>query len=304
MRVTQSSLTTQALAAIQGALSRMATAQNRLATGRELTAPSDDPAGHAAATRLDGRLAGLAQFQRQAGTARDMLTASDALAGDMSNLLARAQELALAGADGGKGAAERAAMAAEVDGLLEEVVSRTNQQDNGSYLLGGRETLTAPLNVTRVAGQITVATWNPRGVDGSIVLDVSESSAVQINVGGTSVLGADTDPTFLPAVLVTLRDALATNNAAAVNGTLANLQAAQTRLNNTRATVGVRLAGLDRSDADLDTTTLAAKSALSALLDADMPRAAVELNQQQVVYQAALQAAAKALQPSLVEFLR
>jgi flagellar hook-associated protein 3 FlgL len=223
----------------------------------------------------------------------------------MLTVLARAEELAVRGADASQGASERAAMATEVDQLLEETVALANTKDNGRYLLGGQETLTAPLTVTRNgAGDITAAAWNPRGVDGAMVLDVAEGVSVQTNIGGTAVLGADTDPTFLPALLVQLRDALATNNQGAVNGVLDSLETARGRITAGRATLGSRLATIDRAQDDNDMATVATKSALSATVDADVARLAADLAQQQTVYQAALHAASQAIQPSLLEFLQ
>jgi flagellar hook-associated protein 3 FlgL len=305
MRVTQSMLTDQALSAIRQGLARIAKSQSRLASGRQIEVPSDDPAGHAAATRLSARLAGIEQLQRQADAARSALEATDGLTENLDTVLGRAHELAVRGANGGLSANERAAIATEVNQLLEEAVGLTNSAANGRYLLGGRETLTPPLAVTRnPAGDITAATWNPRGVDGAITMAVAEGVMVQTNLGGTTVLGTDVDPTFLPAVLIQLRDALAANNQNGVNATLTSLDTAQARLTGARAALGSQLGALERADADNATSEVAARAALSAVLDADAARLAMELSQQESVYQAALHAAANAIQPSLLEFLR
>jgi flagellar hook-associated protein 3 FlgL len=305
MRVTQTLLTDRALAALRENLDRIALNQARLATGRQLQAPSDDPAGHAVATRLGARLTATEQFRSQAEWAAEQLTATDSVLDGLVIVMGRVQELALLGANGTQGATERNAMAVEVNQLLEEVVDLANSSHAGRYLLGGRETTTAPLTVTRdTSGKITAATWNPRGVDGSIDVDVAEGVTVQANLGGATVLGADTDPTFLPALLVQLRDALAANDQAAVNGLLPDLATAEGRVTTARSTAGSRLRSVERVLDDLETTRLATQAALSAVMDADIAQVAVELSRQEAVYQAALHAAAKAVQPSLLEFLR
>jgi flagellar hook-associated protein 3 FlgL len=295
MRVTQTLLSDQALTALREQLTRMAS---------RLLAPSDDPGDHAAAARLGARLAATEQFRSQASFAAELLGATDTALDGFVTIMGRVQELAVSGANGTLGATERGAMAAEVNQLLEEAVDLANVAHAGRYLLGGRETMTPPLTVTRdAAGDITSAAWNPRGVDGSIDIDVAESASVQANVGGTAVLGAAADPTFLPTVLIQLRDALRANDQAAVNGLLDDLQAAETRVTTVRATAGGRLRSVERVLDDLGTTVVATQSALSAVMDADVARLAVELSQQEAVYQAALHAAAKAIQPSLLEFL-
>jgi len=215
------------------------------------------------------------------------------------------EELAVAGANGGLGAGERAGMATEVNQILEEVVGGGNTNEHGRDLLGGRETRTAPLTVTRnVNGDITAVTWNPRGVDGAIDATVSDGVTAQTNVGGTAVLGADTDPTFLPALLIQLRDALNTNNQAGVSAVIDQFQTVTARLSSAQSVVGSQLQTIDRATSANDTARTAAKAALSAIADADVAKVAVDLSQQEAVYQAALYASSQAIQPSLLEFLK
>jgi len=305
MRVTQALLSDRALTAVRQGLERIARTQGRLASGRRVEVPGDDPTAHAAATRLGARLGALEQLARQAGAAREALEAADGALDGLLAVMGRVEELAIRGADGSQGASERAAIATEVNHLLEEAVALANSRENGRYVFGGRETLTPPLSVTRnAAGDITAASWNPRGVDGAIDLDVAEGVQVRTNLGGTSVLGAAADPTFLPAVLIQLRDALAANDPVTVNGLLDELETARGRIADGRAVVGSRLATVDRALDDDQLATLATTAALSAAVDADAARLAVDLARQESVYQAALHAASRAIQPTLLEFLR
>lgn len=305
MRVTPTILMNQALLAMRTTLSLIAKNQGRLATGRQVESPEDDPSAHAAATRLQAQIDATKQFSRQAERARATLAANDAMLSRFQEVLGRVQEISISGADAAKSATDRGAMATEVDQILEEVVTITNTQDENRYLLGGRETLTAPLTVTRnAAGQITAAAWNPRGVDATVDVAIDKGVSVQTNVGGTSVLGADADPTFLPALLVSLRDSLTANDPNAVRSLIDSLQTATARLAVPVANVGSRLKQAEQTLMDLDGKDLAGRSALAAVLDADMARVATELNQQEVVYQASLRAAAQAIQPTLLDFLK
>jgi flagellar hook-associated protein 3 FlgL len=305
MRITGQILMNQALDAMRLTLSNLAKSQQRIATGRRLLSPSDDPAGHAGAVRVGAQLSRIEQWARQADEASSRFDTNDQVLRRLQDVVARASELAVSGADGAKGTAERAALAVEVNDLLEEVVDVANALDDGRYVLGGRETLTAPLTATRNAqGQITAATWNPRGVDGTITIEINEGISVQTNLGGTTVLGADTSPTFLPALLVTLRDRLAANDAEGVRASIDTLATAGQRIGTAVADSGARQRLVAQTQLALDEDRLSAQAALSAIVDADIARTATELGQQQIVYQAALQAAAKAIQPSLLDFLR
>ena len=53
-----------------------------------------------------------------------------------------------------------------------------------------------------------------------------------------------------------------------------------------------------------DTTLDNLKSSLSEVEDIDLPKTITDLNLQQVAYQTSLAAAAKVVQPSLVDFLQ
>jgi len=305
MRVTNTMLVDGAISAMQQALARIGVSQSRMATGRQLQQPSDDPAGHAAATRIQARVAATDQYKRQAQQAESTLTATDAALGQLQDLLTRASELAVTGANDSNNATDRTAIAAEVNALLEESVTVANTVEDGRSLFGGQETRTPPLTVTRDAsGDITAAAWNPRGVDAAVTVGIDQGLDVQVNVGGTAAFGATTDATFVPALLVRLRDALTANDGNAVRATIDQLTTAQARLADPSAAVGGRLGFVQQTLTTLDDKSTAAKAALSAILDADVGRVATELAQQQLVYQASLAAAARAIQPSLLEFLR
>jgi flagellar hook-associated protein 3 FlgL len=305
MRITSTILTNQALDAMRLALTNLGKSQARIATGRRLLTVSDDPAGHAGATRLSARLSRAGQWVRQAEHARATLGTNDRLLANLNELIGQAQTLAVRGANGSNGPTERTAMAVEVNDLLEEVVLAANASEDGLYVLGGRETLSPPLTVTRNAqNQITAATWNPKGVDAARTIEIAEGVSVQVNLGGTSVLGTTASPTFLPALLVTLRDALASNDPEGVRAVIDSLTTAATRIGNAVADTGARLRLIDHTLVALGEEQVAATAALSAIVDADIARSATELAQQEIAYQAALQAAAKAIQPSLLDFLR
>lgn len=305
MRIAGTILVNHALDAMRTTLSNMARNQQRLATGRQIQSPADDPAGQAGATRLAARLSRIAQWKRQAQSAMTALDTNDRLLGRVGDIAAQAELIATSGADGAKGLQERQALAVEVDNFLNEVVDLVNARDDGRYVFGGRETLTAPLVATRNAqNQITAATWNPRGVDGTVDIEIGDGITVQANVGGTAVLGADTSPTFLPALLVSLRDALAANDQAAIGAALDPLASATARLASPVSDTGARLRQVQHALESLDAEEVGARAALSSIVDTDLARATLELSQQEVVYQAALQAAARAIQPTLLDFLR
>ncbi|HXG15805.1 MAG TPA: flagellar hook-associated protein FlgL [Calidithermus sp.] len=304
MRITTSMLFTQGLAGLQAALERLARAQRQAATGARLAAASDDPEAASRATRATARLAALEQWQRQAADAADLLTMADDTLGRVADVVGRAHELALSGANDTQGPVQRQAMATEVDVLLETVVAAINERLDRRQVFGGRQSTTPPLTVTRDAqGRLTAAAWAP-DVTGPISIQVDDATTVDLAVPGPEAFGADTAPDFLPAVLMRLRDALAADDAAAVRALLPELQTATDRLNVARIEVGARLGRLDGLRQNLADRTTDAESFRSSLLDADLARAAIDVTQGQLAYQAALGALRATQGLGLVDFLR
>ena len=71
-----------------------------------------------------------------------------------------------------------------------------------------------------------------------------------------------------------------------------------------QADVGTRTVRIEKAKAAAEDADLSLSSRLSEVENTDLPKATVELQLQQVAYQAALAATAKVMQPSLLDFLR
>jgi len=303
VRVTTDGLISQALLALRGSLARMSRNQAQLASGRRLTTPADDPNAAAAATRLQSRLAATQQYHRQADGVLAQLSHNDALLAHLNAIASRADELALRGASSSQ--TGLSAIASEVNGLLEELVVTANTEVDGRRLLGGTETLAPPLSVTRDAsGKITAVSVNPRGINGKIEVALAPSATVQTNLPGEEVLGLAGDPTFLPKLLIDLRDELNAGDYDGVRALIDPLRTAQDRLQPLIAAVGSRIELATRVQDQIREEALMLQATLSELLDTDLAQVTMELQREEVIYQAALAATARTIQPSLVDFLR
>lgn len=303
IRITSEMLASQSLLALRESLGRISKSQAQLATGRRVNRPSDDPEAAGAGTRLQSRFEALGQYNRQADAALSQLGGYDSLLAQLNEIAASAQELTLRGSS--SVGAPGAALAAEANMLLEELVETANRQKDGRFLLGGRETLTAPFSVTRNPnGDITAVTVNPRGINGTITAQISASATVQTNLPGEGVVGPQIGPDFLPQLLIDLRDNLALGNSTAVSALINSFKNAQDRLQPLIAAVGSRM-GLIEEVAELNRDeALLVQQTLSELLDADLAKVTIDLQRQELVHQAALAATARTIQLSLVDFLR
>ena len=186
MRVTQSLLLRNQSASISAAYGRLFEVQAQLSSGRRLLAPSDDPA--AVRPALDARTgrSRLAQTRRSADLAAGELGSSDGALRNMSELIARAREIAVEGANGTLAQSDRDGIAIEVDGLLAQLVQLANTRSASGHLFAGGRKGAAPFETVSTA-QGTVVLY--RGDGGATTLALSDSLSIDLDLPGAQVFG-------------------------------------------------------------------------------------------------------------------
>jgi flagellar hook-associated protein 3 len=117
-----------------------------------------------------------------------------------------------------------------------------------------------------------------------------------------SALGIAGSPDII-GTLLTLKDALNRNDAEDISNTMKILGDGHNKLLSTLASVGAKVQRLETTDTRLEDFKLNVTKLLSEVEDADIVKVATDLAAQQTAYQAALQAAAQMLQPSLLDFI-
>ena len=306
MRVTNSMLSGQVLMNLQRALSRLAKQEDQIASGRRILEPSDDPAALAQSLTVKSRQSTNEQHQKNITQARSVLETTDNLLHTITENLTQAREAQVRGGADSLGPQARQALAAQVNQYLEALFELANGRGtNGTYLLGGQESTTAPYIATRNAqGDITAVTPNPRGIDTQVLAEVDDGVTIPITISGTDVFGPPASLTYAFDVLINLRDNLNTNNGNAVRAASAELDTAIDRVTVAATVVGARMNRLDLLEPQKIEASANLADTLSRLEDLDMAKASVEFQQQQTVYQAALAAGARVIQPTLIDFLR
>lgn len=91
---------------------------------------------------------------------------------------------------------------------------------------------------------------------------------------------------------------------ASLGTSLSRLDAVTGSMKTALSDVGARENRVDTAMSNLDSATLDTRSALSNVEDVDIASATMDLQMQEVAYQASLAATARVIQPSLVDFLK
>ncbi len=295
MRVTHRTLTETTLRNMNTNMERLSKLQDRLTSGQRISNPSDDPIGTSAAVEFRASLVELGQYIRNTDAASSWLDATDSTLGTLISTLQRARELAVSGGTGSLSTTDMQAVGNEVGQLLEQAVGLGNSTYAGQFLFGGFKVSSAPFTLN--AGPPVTATYN--GDSGVMQRNIDNSqSTLTVNVPG--------DTTFNPAftALIDLRQDLDSGNSASVSSRISDLDSAIDGLLVVRTQVGARANRCSEQKDRLESLKTNIAGLLSKVQDLDMSEAITQFAQQQSIYQASLAAGGKAIQPSLLDYLR
>ncbi len=275
--------------------------QEQLSTQKRINAPSDDPMGTRRAINIRTLIAKTEQYSSNITSAGPQLLESETAVQTVLDNLSRARELTLRGASSTIASNQLEAIAKEINQILEGMLSTANHITNGRYIFGGTRTGAAPFVATRnAAGEITDVTY--AGNTTSIKTAIGDGLEIEVSENGESAFLVDQD---VFQSLIDVRDNLRANDTNALRDQrIAELDVVRNQLLRSIARVGSIQNRLNQTQTELDDFKFELESVLSETIDADYTEVVVNLNAQSNAYQAALSAAARVLQPSLLDYVQ
>jgi flagellar hook-associated protein 3 FlgL len=262
--------------------------------------PSDDPIDARRAVNVRVLLQKNEQFISNIDDLQPQYSDAESAMDGMVSIFQRAQELATQAANGTNGQQQFDAIALEINGLLESALTAANTRTNGRAIFAGTRTLADAFTATRdVNGDITAVAYN--GNDEIINIDIAEGSQIAANIPGSD---AFQDAVDVFNVLIGLRDDLRAGNQSNVqNVRLTEIQDGIDQSLGVLARIGAASNRLERTTNSLQDGNVQLKALLSDKIDADYADTVLNLNVAQNAYQAALSAAARVLNVSLLDFV-
>jgi len=292
-RVTMSMTNRTLLANIESAAARVAKAQAKLSSGKELNAPSDDPYAVGRALQLRSELGEVQQYQRNVSDAQGLQQAMDTTLSSVNDYVLRARDLVVQGANGALGQSDRNAIADEIDQITDGIKSAANARYGDQYIFGGTKTTTAPYSTSN-------DTYS--GNSASIHREIARGADVNLSIDTKTVIG-DSGGGII-SVLRTIASDLRSGSTAALGTTdLSALDAAHDGLVGAQSRVGAVAQQLESAQSRLGQLEEVTTKQLSDVEDADMAKTFVDYSTQNAGYQAALKAGAQLIQQSLLDFL-
>lgn len=275
--------------------------QTQIATGKRLAAPSDDAVAYRRLQTLAQGKANDAVASKNINLAQSILQEADSALDSVTSQLQRAQELAVQAGNATLSTGNRQAIASELRGIVDSLVTLANSKDaRGTPLFG---TATGDTAVTRdAAGTVSFT-----GTGEPVTIPIGDGGAVQpsesaVRIFGGIPSGGGTSDIF--AILTTLATTLESGSSAANAPSIDALNTAVDQVATVRGSLGARSARLDLEAARIENIGIDREAERVGLEDTDLTTAITELQKTTTVLQAAQAGLAKLSSLSLFDYLR
>lgn len=291
-RITHNIMAATANRNIQTANQRLAAAQDQASSLKKLNRPSDNPADAAAAMNIRAEQRANVQFTRNTSDAQSWLATADTALSTSSDLLNKARQLVISGAnDGALSQQARESIALEVDSLRDALLNEANATYLGRHVFAGT---TNNENAFTADGQ-----W--QGVEGATVeRRVGSNTSVRVDADGAKAFGSGEDSVF--ATLDGVSAALRAGEP--VQPFLDDIAKHHDNVLSTQSAVGASHSTVLRAVDALSSDRVMLSTRRSDLEDADLGTVALDLMSSQMAYEASLMTTSRVLTTSLMDYLR
>lgn len=270
--------------------------QNKLATGRRIHKPGDDPVGVGYYMRYNSEINRADVFLENANTALGFLKTMDQMLQQANDVYKRARTLVQQATTGTTPEEDLKLIAAEIKQLKEQLVTIGNSSFSGRYLFNGQKTDQPPYSLTDPA--------NDRTDRGVYYLNVSPFVSVPVSISGEDIFGEAGAPDNAFRVFDDILTHLENNDRDGLLADMDRILDLADRLNEAWAEVGARTNRFELMKERIEDQLVSLKELRSHVGDVDMAEALIELQQRENVLQASLAVGARIMQVSLVEFLK
>ena len=310
MKVSTSVQFDRASTSMSNLQNELATSQAKISSQKQVLNPSDAPGQAANILRLHSIIDRQTTFGRTIESAQTRLNNEDSALSSANDAVIRIKELTIQAINGTMDSNSRQAIATEMSGLRDHLLSLANTTDTtGNYIFSGSKVRTPPFSAD-AAGTVAY-----RGDQTRMRVEIGEQRMVTINRPGTSAFvrvvrketdGSETGRGFFQAVddLIAAVKASGSTGTSGMQRGLGEMDALQTGLNLAQADAGTDLNILDLQNNVLEDTKLNLKTVLSKSEDLDMTAAITQMQKQLMSLQAAQSSFAKISELTLFSYLR
>lgn len=337
-RVSENSSTASLKYALNRTKAKMEDLQLKGSTLKSITKPSDNPVSNVEAMALTSSTNDNIQYLKNSDFALLNLNVTEKSLEELTNLVSKAKEIAIAQSSDFFNADVRKNVANEVQQLYNQSLAIANKKVGLKNIFAGTNTLTVPFD----------SNGGYKGDSGHITLEVSRNFFVPVNLTGEEVFFSteesksienplqkfeqfdkstinnigrdlataevDDDGEVQPkpfktrdnvfAQLQALTSALENNDPQMIQGLLEKFDNSISRLVTLRTRIGSITNSVESSKASLESENVDQISRKSSLLDADVADLFSDINKQQAILKTTYQSTQGAMNQTLMDFLR
>lgn len=268
----------------------------QISSGQSVSVPSDNPAAAAELVQNAAGTSAADQFLRSIGSIQGEVSSADSTLNSVITALQRAVTLGVEGANGTLNAADRAAIATEVQGIQSQLVGLANLSYQGSYVFAGTVTQTPPyvLDPTSPSG-VTYA-----GNSNSNRVTLGNHFSLQTNLPGSQLFSSPGHDMFQS--IQDLLTGLQTGNGIAA--AVGEVSSASSYIDTQRVFYGNAENQLTSQQTYLNSDTTQLAQQQNTLGGANLPAVITNLTTAETARQATLQAVAGATQTNLFDYIK
>lgn len=306
MKISTSALFDRSTEQMSSVQTSLAKSQAQLASSKQIVKPSDAPNEAASIQRLQSIMSRQDSYAETLTAVQTRLQGEETALQSVSNLLVRVKEISVQAASDTLGATDRQALAIEMGGLRDQIVSLANTQDSmGNYLFAGSR-VSQPAFAPDATGALTY-----QGDQTRMRVSVGDQRTVQINRSGSDAFvrvvredakGEKTGIGFFKA-LDQLTVAVQNSDRVGMQRGIGEADDLQNGVTLALAQIGTDMNVVDAQTSVLDETRLSLNTTLSAIKDLDYAQAITQMNKQLLALEAAQSSFGKITKLSLFNYI-
>ncbi|MCB2169988.1 MAG: flagellar hook-associated protein FlgL [Deltaproteobacteria bacterium] len=289
MRVTNSMMTATVKRNLFRQAEQLANKQETMASGKRINRPSDDPLGYGKVLDYRKTLTSLGQYDRNIQNAKNRTEFIETTLEGVEELMVDAKNWAVN--QFASASMDREAAITSVQNIREQMVQMSNSKMGNVYVFAGFQTLTPPF--------ASNGTYN--GDNGYYSVMTADNMEMQVEADGSRIFqGAEDVFDALDQLIVGLQ----TDDVALIHDQIDRFEQAQDQVQMVRAESGAKYQQLQLVEQQTAKLKLTFEEMMDSTEKANIEETVIDFNNQELAYELALNAAAKIIQPTLMDFLR
>ncbi len=289
MRITNKMMTANIKRNVFRQSEQLLHSQEILTSGKRINRPSDDPVGIGKVLDYRKTLASFEQYERNIQQAKNRIEFMETTLEGIDELIVDAKNWAVN--QSGSSTADRDAAIKSVQNIREQILQLANSKMGRNYIFSGFQTDSPAFD----------ASGGYNGDNGYFSVLTADGAEMQIEADGGRLFQGTEDVFDALDELIT---GLQTDDVALIDAQIDRLIGAQAQVREVRSENGAQYQQLELSEGQMAKLKMTVEDLLDRTEKASVEEAIINLKNQEMAYEIALNTSARIVQPTLMNFLR